>query len=150
MNFKQEYHSKNLVLVEQYHRRINAENVSSFFREQFFQHVQKRYCHKGETFPAESWSFKEQNENQICLGWGCCLKIYYFSKKSRSEIYRKNLWYCQEEAVSSHFESKDNSRRLPCIFRSSEDNIEIVSRTILSTGKRINKTIKRKEQRSKY
>lgn len=116
---------------------------------QLFVKVWPAYLKKGlnqaETFPAGCWSFTEECESQICLGWRWHSKTYHSSKKSRCFKQKFHQNSLDQQITGENFAvlSTRVNTTLELI------PTDVVDRTILSMNKRNNNIIKLKGQRNK-
>ena len=136
-------YGKGVIAAEQYHDRTNAEKFSSFVREHFARMFKKGANPKGKFFLQDG----DLSQNSV---------------KARSAWYEvgagKFTILARSPDLNPPFKNIfhiDNPRRFYCTFHKSQDYtgtipIDVVDRTILFIGKRINEIIKQKGQRIKY
>ena len=142
-------YGKGVIAAEQYHGRINAETFSSFVREHFARMFKKGANPKGKFFLQDG--DLSQNSVKARSAW-YEVGAGKFTILARSPDLNppfKNIFHIDNPR------STDNPRRFYCTFHKSQDYtgtipIDVVDRTILFIGKRINEIIKQKGQRIKY
>ena len=117
-------YGKGVIAAEQYHGRIIAEKFSSFVRKHFASMFKKNSANPNGKRLLQDGD-PSQNSVKARSAWDEVGTQKFSKKKSRSEPYRKYLSYCQAEVASRCFGSTDNSRRFCCLFRKSQDYIEI-------------------------
>ena len=148
-------YGKGVIAAEQYHGRINVEKFSSFVREHFASMFKKSANPRGKLFLQDG--DPSQNSVKARSAWNE-VGARKFTIPARSPDLNpiENIFhlvkrrFCQD-ALDQQITREDFvafSARVKTTLETIP--IDVVDRTVLSMGKRINKIIKRKGQRMKY